>query len=182
MLRKVLCFSFGVLVPFLIINCQNSPTGPSANQDIVSPDIVSISAALPVTIDYSLTLDSMISLSNYHCYRPDFSDENFPVTGHGKANVNLQFMKFKDGTPDSSILKDVDEAGFRPGTLPEFLALGQSYPEEAKKITSEVGSLWVNNFPYIYWDEERSEVWMTMTWLDSKNGHWYATRLLVVRK
>ncbi|MDD4901756.1 MAG: hypothetical protein PHE24_01335 [Patescibacteria group bacterium] len=185
MFHKTICLALATIIGLtMITNCaKNSPTGPSGN-----PDILSVSNIFPVSIDYSLSLDSMISLSNYGCYRPDYTTENFPVTGHGKVQVDLQFVQFKDHTPDKNLLNDLDNAGFRPGTLPELLIFGQYYPDESKThVILEIGSIWNDEgcprIPYTYWNEQFSKVTITLSWLDTANGYLSRDiRVLAVRK
>ena len=82
-----------------------------------------------VTVDYSRSLAEMIGAGKYDWVNFDITAEHFPITGTGKAEVNLVLVHFNRAMSTNEVLDDFKKRGLRPAKIEELLALGERYPD-----------------------------------------------------
>lgn len=109
----------------------------------------------PITIDYSRTLEEMVAVGRYDHYYPkiinstNFSIEKSVVGKIKREAVLFRFDQYKQEIDSGDILEIQEKMkikGFRPGTLPELLALGAQYPElQRSYVILELGSEWIRS-------------------------------------
>lgn len=98
-----------------------------------------------LTVDYSQTLAAMIAAGKYKWKNVNIIDKNFPLpaglSGKKIAIVGKLF-NFCEISSKGAIC-EMNEAGYRPAILPEFLALGAKHPElQRQSPLACLGSSW----------------------------------------
>jgi len=138
----------------------------------------------PVTVDYTKSLSDMIEAGNYNRVNENITADNFPMEDKGEHEVKLEYYRFDATVTGEEALKLMDEAGFRPATLPELLAFGAAHPEEQRKFPIvALGSSWRSPGGYLhvpYLCEDARERDLHLCWLE--HGFVPHDRFLVVRK
>jgi hypothetical protein len=140
--------------------------------------------AYPVTIDYDQSLADMIAAGKYDWKNEDITAKNFPMQGNGAVNLKIVLIHPNRNIESEDSVREQDQIGLRPATLPELLAYGAKYPETQREFPIvALGSSWVcphgyRSVPYLSdWDEERDLC------LGDWDGAWGARyRFLAVRK
>jgi|ERR1039458_2114311 hypothetical protein len=91
--------------------------------------------SFPVTIDFNLPLDDMIRAGNYDWI--NFIPEETGQPGEardGMQKVSIEFLTFHKNCEFTTMLEKIENQGFRPASLPEFLAIGAQYPQLQEKF------------------------------------------------
>lgn len=97
----------------------------------------------PVTVDYSKTLEQMIADGKYDWENPGINAKNFPMEGKGTSTANIELVHFNRNVDSNGVLRELDNMGLRPATLPELLAFGAKYPEKQREFPIVAhGSVW----------------------------------------
>lgn len=137
-----------------------------------------------VTIDYAKSLEQMKSDGQYDWSNDDINGENFPITGEGTVEVNLELVHFNRVFDTAVVEAELDKMGFRPVTIEELLAFGATYPEVQREFpVVAFGSSWVDPrgrrcVPFLY--RGGSARVLRLYWCD---GAWPEDcRFLAVRK
>jgi len=100
-----------------------------------------------VIVDYSRSLEEMISAGRYDVHSP-FVAERFSVSGQGKKELVIVLFHFDFDIYSTSIegnlvFAEMDKAGFSPAKVEGLLALGESEPELQLQFSIAAwGSLW----------------------------------------
>lgn len=89
-----------------------------------------MSASYPITVDYSLTLEQMITAGGYDWVNSSITSESFPITETGKAELNAQLVCFERAMSSDQALAELDKMGLRPATIAELLVFGAKYPQK----------------------------------------------------
>lgn len=138
-----------------------------------------------LVVKYSQTLNQMISAGNYTLKSTDVDSENFPLPVKLKGKtVELSARIFDGNDLSGNIIITMNEAGYRPATLPELLALGKSEQELQRNfIVVALGSAWqdedgVSYVPYIYLNGHQRGVFL----MDFKHDWSDNYRFLGVKK
>jgi len=135
-----------------------------------------------VTVDYTKTLVEMIKAGNYDWVDSDITDKNFPLQGQGQVELNIKLINYGKFMDSAEIIRDLDNRGLRPATLPELLAFGSKYPEKQREFPIvALGSLWR------YWHGPRSveclrgsgskRILVLGTWGGGWNGYYHYAAL-----
>lgn len=80
-------------------------------------------------VDYTMNLADMISAGKYGWVDPEIVEKNFSTQKSGNFMVNAQLLHFGKAISMENALIEMEERGFRPGTLEELLSFGANYPE-----------------------------------------------------
>jgi len=116
---------WGPIIYYQLTNFQ-SETAVLSNQ---SKTVVT-SGEIILSVDYSKTLDLAIADGKYDRVDSAISVKNFPVVSGIKVAIFTSLFQFVDGDISSEdVIKEMDRRGFRPATLMELLALGETHPE-----------------------------------------------------
>jgi len=91
---------------------------------------------ITLTIDYSRTLQEMISAGNYHWTNSDVTERNFPLPAklNSKKTLSARLFHFSRVMSSKDIINVMRELNYRPATLFELLALGETYPKLQKEF------------------------------------------------
>lgn len=135
-------------------------------------------------IDYTKTLEQLISEGKYGKNHPEINDKNFPIslemTGK-KMEISGKLFHFNRSISSDDVIFEMDKAGFRQATIRELLALGALFPDLQRQFTIvALNSYWRNN----------KEHWVTSLrgndserWVGSARGKWSDSCLFLgVRK
>ncbi len=82
-----------------------------------------------VTVDYSQTLEEMIAAGHYDWKNSDINQDNFPVRGEGKKEVEVTLVHFNRLVESDEAIREMEAKGYRPATIEELLALGKEQPD-----------------------------------------------------
>lgn len=107
--------------------------------------------ALPVTINYSMTLEEMIEAGRYQWVNPYITESNFPIVRQGFEVTKIFVLKFDREMKADEVFARLDALGFKAADLPQLLALGKTYPELQRLFWIVApGSLWQNKIGYTF--------------------------------
>ncbi|MFA4942044.1 MAG: hypothetical protein WC564_00170 [Patescibacteria group bacterium] len=90
-----------------------------------------------LTIDYRRTLEEMIAAGKFDHFRPKFDSGRYslPPELKGKiVTVKAKLFRFKEYTTNKEGVIKIMNAGYKPGTLAELLALAEAYPGLQKRF------------------------------------------------
>lgn len=88
-----------------------------------------------VVVDYGRNLGEMIKAGKYDDVHPNVTQENFPISGHGKQEIeivlfhfNNSLFHFNNSVNSYDAIEKMEAAGYRAATIEELLALGEAHP------------------------------------------------------
>ncbi len=128
-----------------------------------------------VLVDYGKTLQEMIEEGKYDWVNDNITQENFPLQGKGKEDLQIELFHFGRAVTSKEAIEEMEKAGFRPATLPELLALGAKHPDLQKDfLIVALGSRWRSpsgdlGVSVLYWYGLRrglSLPWFESDWLE----------------
>lgn len=97
-----------------------------------------------VSVDYRLTLPTMILAGHYDWTNSDITAEHFPIKGEGEQSVEITLFYPNQITTSDQVMAEMDQAGYRPAKLEELLALGATSPDLQREFPIiALGSVWV---------------------------------------
>lgn len=99
----------------------------------------------PITVDYDRTLEEMIAAGKYDFINSKITLANFPIESgkSGQQKPKAIIIRINQTTTAEELLKAMDRKDWRPGTLPERLALGEAYPAlQRNEWIIALGSRW----------------------------------------
>lgn len=103
-----------------------------------------LSSSFPVTVDYTKSLKDMIAAGKYDLTDEYITAENFPIQGNGVVNLAIVLFHPNRYIKSEDVVKELDQSGLRPATLPELCAYGAKYLETQRKFSIvALGSSWV---------------------------------------
>ncbi|MFA4942557.1 MAG: hypothetical protein WC564_02905 [Patescibacteria group bacterium] len=134
--------------------------------------------SIELIVDYTKTLEQLIVDGKYNLVNQSITSKNFPIpdglTGK-KVKVLGNFFYFNRSVSSKNVIKKMDKAGFRPATLMELLALRVACLELKKQYSIiALGSIWKNNFGYLYVSSFAVNNDNCHLVLDPFNGNWLA--------
>lgn len=139
----------------------------------------------PVVVDYAMSLVDMIAAGGYDWVNNSITTEHFPITGKGRADVEIEIVHFgriiKDGDEG---LRELDKMGLRAAILPELLAFGAKYPDMQRQFPIiALGSVWQGrdgsrDVPEL-WEYDRERC-LVLHWFECGWGEFF--RFAAVRK
>lgn len=99
-----------------------------------------------LTIDYNKTLEEMVAAGNYDVISDFITFEHFPIPIDMIGRTIRAYPRlfyFSVNTKSNDAIKVMAQAGYRPATLAELLALGAADPNAQTKFTIHaLGSIW----------------------------------------
>ncbi len=102
-----------------------------------------ISNYFPITVNYDLVLARAIELGNYDSVTG--REERYPSKRYGVAELMVELIHFEHYVSPEEILREVNQAGYRPIELRELLALGAEYPDIQREfLIIALDSFWDN--------------------------------------
>ncbi len=87
----------------------------------------------PVTVDCSLTTETLIDLGRYNSFDKEINNETFPIDCIGTKEVLMKIVRIGKLADSEEVLRELDGMGLRPATIHELLAFGAAYPDEQRK-------------------------------------------------
>lgn len=137
-----------------------------------------------VVVDYSMSLADMIAVGRYDWTNSDITAENFPVSGEGQKEVEVELVHLNRDASTEEVLEELERRGLRPAKIEELLALGAKYPELQKEFPIiAFGSVWRDPdggryVPFLHWGDDERDLH-----LDCFDNHWLdVCRYPAVRK
>lgn len=147
----------------------------------------SVGDEIKLTIDYTKTVEQVISDGNYDYKNSNVTSENFPISPEmvgKKVEVSAKLFHFNWDISSEDAISEMDKDGFRPATAMELLVLGFLFPElQTKFPIVALGSVWrdADDDRYVpYLDVDDSERGLYLSWFDGNCGA--LCRFLGVRK
>jgi hypothetical protein len=89
---------------------------------------------LRIVVDYSLSLEQMITAGKYDWSNSDITAKRFPLKGSGKVELEPKLFYFGRDMSSDNVIAEMDKEGFRPCTIEELLAIGEQHPELQRKF------------------------------------------------
>lgn len=88
----------------------------------------------PIQVNYGLSLEEMIRAGKYDVinFAPPQENPPAPLPG-GVVHVEIEFLTFDRDYELPAMLEETARRGYRPASLPEFLALGAQHPDLQRK-------------------------------------------------
>ena len=118
-----------------------------------TPDSSSVDTTFVLKVDYSKNLDQMIADGNYNGKNDYINEKNFSMAIKltGKKNEEAKIFNFNKNISSEEIIEKMENSCFRPATLPELLALGESNPEIQISVVA------LGTICYISYENEKAE-------------------------
>jgi hypothetical protein len=89
---------------------------------------------MKINVDYTLSLEKMISACCYDWVRGDIASRWYPVLGKGKKSLRVEIKQLNcDMSPESAI-KETSKKGARPASIAELLSFGLVFPEIQRRF------------------------------------------------
>jgi len=109
-----------------------------------------------LTIDYSLSLEQMITTALYDWKNDNITAERFPIEETDTAEYEARYFHFNNcGISSENAIKEIEQAGWLPAKIEHVLAYGKTFPEEQLRFpivglgsVAEVGGN--HRVPYLY--------------------------------
>lgn len=107
----------------------------------------SVGDEIKLTIDYTKTVEQVISDGNYDYKNSNVTSENFPISPEmvgKKVEVSAKLFHFNRDISSEDAISEMDKDGFRPATAMELLVLGFLFPELQRQFPIvALGSVWL---------------------------------------
>ena len=135
------------------------------------------------SIDYSLSLEQMISAGKYDWKNNDITAKNFPISGIGVQDVTFELVHFDRTISTQDATKEILARGLEVAKIEHLLAFGEKYPDEQRKYPIvALGSFCLleddRYYPSLnHSDDERH---LALPWY--RSGWFDVCRFLAVRK
>tara|TARA_Y100000310_G_scaffold315100_1_gene365274 strand:- start:3145 stop:3753 length:609 start_codon:yes stop_codon:yes gene_type:complete len=82
-----------------------------------------------VFVDYDQKLADAIAAGSYDWMNADITEEHFPSTRSGKADIEIELVHFDRAIGSDEAIAELGKRHLCPAELPELLALGAQYPD-----------------------------------------------------
>ena len=137
-----------------------------------------------LSIDYEMSVDEAKKRGNYDWVNNNITQENFPTKRKGKAEIEIKLFHFNRYISSEDVIKEMDNAGYRPAELHELLVLGEKYPDLQREFPiAALGSVWLapdGNRDVPFLNRLGSKRILNLSWLELDwNGRW---RFVALRK
>lgn len=101
---------------------------------------------ITLTVDYSKNLKEMIAAGKYDRTNSDITEKHFPLPTElngKKVESSSKLFHFNRSISSKDAISEMDKVGYRPATLAELLALGESQPDLQRQFPIiALGSVW----------------------------------------
>jgi len=88
----------------------------------------------PVTIDYSLSLEQMITECGCDSTNQNITSANFPITGQGVVKEEVILVHFNKYISSKDAIEELAKMGLEPAGLVHALAFGKKYPDKQREF------------------------------------------------
>jgi hypothetical protein len=92
-------------------------------------------AKYPITVDYGQSVEDLIKSGSYRWTYSELSSRNFPPQAAGTKQLSATLVRIRGESTIDQVVAAEAKDGFRPATIQELLAFGDTYPEMIKNIT-----------------------------------------------
>lgn len=116
-----------------------------------------IDSSYSIAVDYSKSLEEMISASKYTKMSKEITTERFPVADEGQVETEIILVHFDFDPQDSQfqynltsyyVIKEMEQRGLVPAKIEHLLALGAEHPDlRCEFPIIALGSIWLD--PYV---------------------------------
>jgi hypothetical protein len=89
---------------------------------------------LVVAVDYSQSLNALISDGCYDSVHTEITPRNFRLSATGCWQQEMLLVQFRDSVAPLEAVVRMKEQGYRPAIIEELLALGSQYPDLQRSI------------------------------------------------
>lgn len=122
---------------------ENRAALHKALRAMLLPTAQSINLIYPITLNYGLFFEEMITAGKYDWKNDDITERHFPVKGEGMREVMTELIHFNRYMESEDVLRELDKRGLRPATIEELFAFGAKYPELQRQFpVVALGSIW----------------------------------------
>lgn len=168
-MKKVLCLA---ILAILFVNITCSQT---------------ISNNFELTVDYGRTLTKMMVAGKYDWITASITEDRYPLPTEllgKKITVSTGLFYFNRAICSKDAITEMNKMGYRPATIAEVLALGESQPDlQSKFPIVALGSVWYNSYGRGYVLILHVDTGMRELHLDRSDDDWSRNcRFLAVRK
>lgn len=88
-----------------------------------------VESAHTLTVNYDLPLADMVKVGGYGWVDENITPTNFPPSGKGTMKVEGALFHFGKSMKSEAVITEMEKQGYRPATIAELLALGQTKPD-----------------------------------------------------
>ncbi len=97
----------------------------------------------PLTINYERTVEDGVKAGKYDWTNNDITSDHFPSKEAGTKEVSVELIHFGKDKTTNEVLSELDNAGMRPATLKELLALSENHLDLQREFPIvALGSVW----------------------------------------
>lgn len=133
-----------------------------------------------VTIDYSVSFESMVIAGNFSGKNVDVNTDHFPLLGNGQQTVAVAVVNFSAPVSSDTAIAWMNEAGYRPASAAELVAFATlGFKEETIVALGQTWSTSTTKYVVLVGNRLNGTLLNTRWW----DGEWSATKyFLAVRK
>ena len=123
-----------IILSSCVSNLQNDNVGIKSNTVKVGADKVinyTLTETKTLTVDYSQTIHQMLCAGRYYFVNQNIVEGKIPIPAElvgTKVEISTVFFCFNKETSSEEVILKMDEAGYRPATLFELMALRIEFP------------------------------------------------------
>jgi len=101
---------------------------------VIDNAVKSLKKMFVLTVDYGRPLEDSIKAGGYDTVEDGINDYIFPRTDDewGKVERTFKFYDYDSELTDEEIIRDINQNGYNPATVREFLRFGEANPEIQK--------------------------------------------------
>lgn len=88
----------------------------------------------PITIDFNLTLEQMITECGCDYNNPNIATANFQITGNGKVEEEIILIHFNRDIGSEEAIEEMWELGLEPAGLVHAPAFGKKFPDKQREF------------------------------------------------
>jgi hypothetical protein len=106
--------------------------------------IMEMTGTFPIIVDYSKSLAEMIKVGNYDWVHSGIREKCVPFHCKlTKTELNFELVSYNRFIKSDKVVRDLDNCGLRPATLPKLLVFGSTYPDKQRDFSIiALGSAW----------------------------------------
>jgi len=95
--------------------------------------MVDLPENITLSVDYSRTLEAMITACGYYWWNSDITAKRFLVRGEGIEQSEAKIFIVDRNMSSALIVEMIKAAGWDPSKVEHLIAFGEKYPEEQRK-------------------------------------------------
>ena len=101
-------------------------------------DIIPEKEIFPISVNYDLSVESLVILGKYDQKSDDVTDKNFPTSRKGIVELEIILVPLKKVVFPEEADKELDKIGLRSANLRELLTFGVKYPDIQRRYPAVV--------------------------------------------